>query len=140
MSIAHRDRWFALVKNILIVDRDLGFVFWLGQILDAAGYVAIPARGVAEAAEIVGMLRLQVDVLIASPADRGFREFVEKLRFNSPELHVVDLECEGISSYVTPAEAVWRGKPRHRDEATKTEWLDLIHSLHGDCIASGSHG
>jgi len=128
------------VKNILIVDRDLGFVFWLGQILDAAGYVAIPARGVDEAAEIVGMLRLQADVLIASPAERGLREFAEKLRFNSPELHVVDLESEGISSYVRPADAVWKGKPRHRDQSAKTEWLDLIHSLHGACIASGSHG
>lgn len=140
MSIAHRDRWFAYVKNILIVDRDLGFVFWLGQILDATGYVAIPAKGIAEAAEIVAMLRLQIDVLVAAPAERGLRNFVEKLRFNSPDLHRVNLASEGSSALVRSPEGVWKRKTRQRDEAAKAEWLELIHSLNGDCVASASRG
>jgi hypothetical protein len=126
------------VKNILIVDRDLGFVFWLGQILDAAGYVAIPARGVAEASEIVTMLRLQVDALIAPPAERGLHEFVEKLRFNSPGLQLVNLVSEETSALTRPSEGVWKRKPPRRDEPSKSEWLDLIHNLHQDCVASAS--
>ena len=129
------------VKTILIVDRDLGFVFWLGQILDAAGSVAVPARGIADAAEIVAMLRLPVDVLIASPAERGVREFVERLRFSSPDLQVVALANEEDPASVTPPPgAVWKRKPQHRDEAAKSEWLGLIHGLGRNYLASGSHG
>jgi hypothetical protein len=129
------------LKTILIVDRDLGFVFWLGQVLDAAGSVAVPAKGIAEAAEIVSMLRLPVDVLITSPAERGVREFVEKLRFTSPDLQVIALASDEDPAWaMPPAGAVWKHKPRHRDEATRSEWLDLIHDLDRSCLTSASHG
>ena len=130
----------AVRVNILIVDRDLGFVFWLGQILDSAGYVAIPARGVAEAAEIVSMLRLQVDALIAPPAERGLREFTEKLRFNSRELQVVNLGIQESSSLRPLSDVVWKPKPLRKDETSKAEWLSLIHSLNGVCASSVAHG
>ena len=132
-----RTRRFVKVKNILIVDRDLGFVFWLGQILDAAGYVAVPAKGVAEAAEIVDMLHLPVDVLIASPVEHGVREFTGKLRFTSPDLHVVALGNEGdLAQMMPPSWAAWKYKPRRWDEAAKSEWLDLVRDL--DCRLVGS--
>jgi DNA-binding NtrC family response regulator len=90
------------LKTILIVDRDLGFVFWLGQILDAAGYVAVPAKGVADAAEIVATLRLPVDVLIAPAVERGVGEFMEKLRFSSPDLQVIALASEEDPAWAMP--------------------------------------
>jgi hypothetical protein len=128
------------VKTILIVDRDLGFVFWLGQILDAAGSVALPARGIADAAEIVAMLRLPVDVLIASPAERGVREFVERLRFSSPDLQVVALASENDPAWaMAPPGVIWKRKLPHRDESARSEWLDLIHGLDRNSLASMSH-
>jgi hypothetical protein len=129
------------LKTILIVDRDLGFVFWLGQILDAAGYVAVPAKGVADAAEIVATLRLPVDVLIAPAVERGVGEFMEKLRFSSPDLQVIALASEEDPAWAMPPPgAVWRRKPRHRDEATRSEWLDLIHAFDRHCLTSMSQG
>lgn len=86
------------------------------------------------------MLRLQVDVLIAPPAERGLHEFVEKLRFNSPDLHVVNLASEGLSAFVRPSEGVWKPKPQRRDEASKSEWLELIHSLNARYETSASRG
>ncbi|HEY1185240.1 MAG TPA: response regulator [Bryobacteraceae bacterium] len=129
------------LKTILIVDRDLGFVFWLGQILDAAGYVAVPAKGVADAAEIVVKLRLSVDILITPMAEHGLHEFVEKLRCSSPDLHVVALANEEDPAGATPPPgAVWKRKPQHRDEAAKSEWLGLIRGFGRNYLASGSHG
>jgi hypothetical protein len=129
------------LKTILIVDRDLGFVFWLGQILDAAGYVAVPAKGIADAAEIVTTLRLPVDGVIATPAEHGLGEFVEKLRFSSPDLQVIALaSAEDPAWAVPPPGAVWKRRPRRRDEATRSEWLDLIHDLDRNCLTSMSHG
>jgi hypothetical protein len=128
------------VKTILIVDRDLGFVFWLGQILDAAGYVAVPAKGIADAAEIVETLRLPVDVIISQPAERGLGEFVEKLRFGSPDLQVVALASADDPVWaIPPLGAVWKRRPRRRDEAARSEWLDLIHDLDRTCLTSMSH-
>jgi len=129
------------LKTILIVDRDLGFVFWLGQILDAAGYVAVPAKGVANAAEIVVKLRLSVDVLVAPMDEDGLHEFVERLRCSSPDLHVVALANEEDPAGATPPPgAVWKRKPQHRDEAAKSEWLGLIRGFGRNYLASGSHG
>ena len=30
--------------TVLIIDNDLGFIFWLGQILNDVGYAALPAK------------------------------------------------------------------------------------------------
>jgi len=121
------------VKTILIIDRDLGFVFWLGQVLDAAGFVAVPAKGIADAGEIVAMLHLRVDVLIAPSAEDGLREFVEKLRFTSPDLQVIALTGEGDPWAVAAPlpRAIPKRKPQHRNEATRIEWLNLVQDLDG---------
>ena len=42
------------MRSILIVDSDLGFVFWLGRALHDAGYEALPAKDVPEATAIIG--------------------------------------------------------------------------------------
>ena len=129
------------MKTILIVDRDLGFVFWLGQILDAAGYIAVPAKGIVDAAEIVSTLRLPVDVLIAPSGEGGVREFVDNLRFDSPDVQVVALANEEDPAWAMPPRgAVWKRKPRNRDESTRSEWLDLIRGLDRSCLTSMSHG
>ena len=44
------------------------------------------------------MLRLPVDVLIASPVEHGVSEFAGKLRFTSRDLHVVALGNEEDTS------------------------------------------
>ena len=41
------------MRTILIVDSDLGFVFWLGRALHDAGYEALPAKDVPEATAII---------------------------------------------------------------------------------------
>jgi len=135
----HRSPWLAAVKTILIVDRDLGFVFWLGQVLDAAGFVAVPAKAIADAAEVVDLLRLPVSVLIAPAAEQGLAEFVERLRFTSPDLQVIALTSDSDPLVTQPIPgAIPRQKPRYRNEATKAEWLDLVQDSDCNCIASMS--
>ena len=124
-------------RNILIVDRDLGFVFWLGQILDAAGYVAIPAKGIAEATEIVSLLRLQVDVLIASLGERGVTEFADRLRSDLPGLSVIDLHGDGELEPDRHSESGRRSAPR-RDEEAKAYWLEAIRNAGSSLAASVS--
>jgi len=121
------------VKTILIVDKDLGFVFWLGQILDAAGYTALPAKGVADATEIVSTLRLSIDILVAPQSEPNLHGLVERLRVTSPNLQVVAVAGERDQAIAGDRfDAVWKRGPCRRDAAAKSEWLDLIYSLSHD--------
>jgi hypothetical protein len=118
------------VKTILIVDRDLGFVLWLGHILNKSGSVALPATTIAEAAEMVSLLELRVDVLITAPGAVGVREFVEDLRLASPDLQLVGVGTEEDRPRDIPfPEAVWKRKPQGVDESTKWEWVTLIRQM-----------
>jgi DNA-binding response OmpR family regulator len=91
------------VKSILILDDDLGFVFWLGQTLDAAGYDSLPAKGVPEAIELLAQFRLRIDVLIARCTLPHVAEFANALRsFEGEHLSTIalldrdDEECEKV--------------------------------------------
>src|SRR5215472_5695366 len=70
------------VTNVLIVDTDLGLVFWLGQALDAAGYETYPAKGVTEAVSLLAELKLRIDVLIVRHDLEGAETFASELRWS----------------------------------------------------------
>jgi hypothetical protein len=128
------------VKTILIVDRDLGFVLWLGHILNKSGSVALPATTIAEAAEMVSLLGVRVDVLITAPGGEGVREFVEELRLASPDLQLVGVGSEEDSPRAMPfPETVWKRRPQGGDEATKWEWVTLIREMAASGLSLAFH-
>ena len=56
------------MKNILIVDRDLGFIYWLGDVLIHADYQPWPACSVSDAFAVVGRKPIvPLDLLIVNP-------------------------------------------------------------------------
>lgn len=114
-------------KTVLIADRDLGFVFWIGQKLDRAGYRAFPANSSANAAEMVRQFHLVVDLLILNPSIRGIREFAKRLRLSQGHLRTIVVmdEGDGPVSGLPKANASLR-KPRLRDEASEIQWLETI--------------
>jgi hypothetical protein len=114
-------------KTVLIADRDLGFVFWIGQRLDRAGYRAFPANSAANAADIVRQFRLVVDLLILNPSIRGIREFAKKLRLAQGHLRTIIVMDEGDGPVSgLPRTAALLRKPRLRDEGSEIEWLETI--------------
>ena len=128
------------MKTILIVDRDLGFVLWLGHILNKSGSVALPATTIAEAAEMVSLLDVRIDVLITAPGGDGVREFVEDLRLTSPHLQLVGVGSEEDSPRAIPfPEAVWKRRPQGGDEATAWEWVTLIRQTAGSGLSLAFH-
>jgi DNA-binding response OmpR family regulator len=119
------------VKNVLIVDNDLGFVFWLGQALDAAGYDTLPAKGVAEAVALLAELKVEVDVLILRPALRGGEEFAADLRYNqNGQLKTIALteEDEGRLASMSGWDG-WQMKPRLPDANARKIFLSLVHEV-----------
>src|SRR5260370_6183096 len=47
-------------RTVLIVDRELGFVFWLSQALDEAGYRAFPAKSIPDANNLLLELNIEI--------------------------------------------------------------------------------
>ena len=65
---------------ILIVDRDLGFLFWLGQLLAEAGYRVLPALTCAEAFSHIKTFGVTIDDVIVEQGLRGASEMVQSWR------------------------------------------------------------
>ena len=99
------------MQTVMIVNSDLGFVFWLGALLDNAGYRAIPARRVRDAVLLLERFSLEPDLLIVDPSLPGADLLVEHYR--RANVRVIALPRE-----IAP-----------RDERSSLEWLDLVATL-----------
>jgi hypothetical protein len=82
-------------RTVLIVDRELGFVFWLGQALDRAGYQALPAKSCEDAAELLKQLNVEIHLLIVGHSLEGAGAFADSLRRSQGHLKVIDVIGDG---------------------------------------------
>jgi DNA-binding response OmpR family regulator len=115
------------VKTVLILDADLGLLFWLGKTLDSAGYRAVPAKSVSDAERFLKDVRLTIDLLIADPTLDDAAAFARRLKEAQGHLRVIavigsdeDLErgFQGVDAVVRESGAL--------DDAETTHWLDTI--------------
>ena len=58
---------------ILIVDEDVGFLWWLGELFHEAGYRSIPALNSQQALSLAKNVPGGIDLLIVSPGLKGSR-------------------------------------------------------------------
>jgi len=66
--------------QILVLDDDLGFLFWFAEAMEPFGYHVVPADTVAQATRIMRRLKLAVDLLIVNPDLPGAVEFTASLQ------------------------------------------------------------
>ena len=76
---------------VLIVDRDLGFVWWLGEILNNAECDAVPALNCREAMTIANDLKLDVDVLFVNPKLVGVPALTRSLSRANRPAKIIDI-------------------------------------------------
>jgi len=119
--------------TVLIVDDDLGFVFWLGRSLDAAGYRSLPAKSITDATILLEELNIQIDLLIVNPSLPGAGGFISRLRRSPGSVKVIavsDLE----KPVTTPSGVdVWRRKFQGPVDSTSgLEWLQLVSGILSD--------
>ena len=114
------------MQTVLIIDTDLGFVFWLGGVLDDGGYRAIPARDVSDAISLVDQFKLEIDVLIVNLTLQKSAPFVEYLRrLNVKVIALTEDEEAPLPTHVDAS----RQRPSTVEESTGLEWLDLVKSV-----------
>src|ERR1017187_6682575 len=117
------------MKVILIVDNDLGFIFWLGVALIEAGYRSWPACSTSEAISVAGRNSFgRLDLLIVNASLPGVSKLIARLRRLQPRLNVMALgpQCETL-----PGVNSFRPTPGLIDDAGKQEWLRAVKEMFG---------
>lgn len=113
--------------NILILDDDLGFVFWLGHALASAEFRPMPAPSVAEAKKLLGKYLAGLDILIVNPELKGALQFARELRKQQSELRLIAALDYPPSSMAAPPDFdAARNKPAERDAADEAAWQHLV--------------
>ena len=127
------------IRTVLIVDRELGFVFWLGQALDRAGYQALPAKSCKDAIDLVKQLNIEIHLLIVGNSLDGAGDFADGLRHAQGHLKVIAVigDEEQPSSLFPGADAT-QVMLSGVDETSQREWLETIEELFCQDNATGA--
>jgi DNA-binding response OmpR family regulator len=110
---------------VLLVASDLGFVFWLGQTLDRAGYAAFPARNPTDAVKLIATLHLSVTAVIVDESLPDVAQFIATIRLEHTGVKVILLieDEDGALRLDVDASSC---RPAKVDETSAQKWLRLI--------------
>lgn len=119
------------MATVLILDDDLGFVFWVAQTLAGAGFESIPAQSVAEAKRLLNSLSVTLDVVIFSPRIAGSFDYINALRGVKPSLAVVAVVDRAADLMIVRREVdAVRAKPDVLSEASMPEWQRTVRRVY----------
>ena len=112
---------------VLIVDEDLGFVWWLSGIFSEAGCQVVPALNAGDTASMTSELDLDVDVLVVNPALAGVSEMIESLsRSRSPK--IVTIRDHDKQDGAVYADATLE-RPSGLGAISQQDWLGCVRRL-----------
>jgi DNA-binding NtrC family response regulator len=116
-------------QTVLIVDEDLGFVFWLGQALADVGHQVVPALSCEQAFFHIRHFNVDADAVFVNPALSGVPNLLQTLGRANTRLRIVlikspDMEVSGAM----PAHALLE-KPRGWEEISRQEWLLKVETI-----------
>ncbi len=117
------------MKTVLIVDSDLGFVFWLGKALDAHSYTALPAKSVPDAALLIMQLNLTVDVLVIDVALPGAPDFITALHRSQKDVRVISTQDGDAKPFNIPGIHAVQLKPSAFGASARDEWVNRVDSV-----------
>ena len=127
----------SLRTTILIIDYDLGFVFWLGHTLDGLGYSALPAKTLPDAALLIMQLGLKVDLLLINLSLPGAADFIAAVHRGHHQVKVIGIIEEVAPVTTLPGVSITRLKPAAIDHPTRTCWIECVENV----LATGTaHG
>jgi hypothetical protein len=120
---------------VLIVDEDLGFVWWLGQIFSQAGCQVVPALNSEQTVSITRDLNLKVDVIVVNPELVGISELIQGLSSaRRPKIVAIRNQDTGVRGTVHSHATVER--PSGWGPVSQQEWLGCARELVKDIQAT----
>jgi two-component SAPR family response regulator len=113
--------------TVWIVDNDLGFVCWLGELITEAGYLALPALRCREAALLMKKLGLPADVLFVNPHLKGVPRLLQTVRRANRQVKIVAIQSPSIVPPVAVnADATLQ---RPSEPISRLDWLRKVNTL-----------
>lgn len=112
---------------VLIVDEDLGFVWWLGEMFSEAGCQVVPALNPDETDSITQELDRAVDVVVVNPELAGISEMIRNLSQSQiPKVVAIrnqDQPENGLFAHAT------LNRPSDASQLSQQDWLRSVKIL-----------
>jgi ActR/RegA family two-component response regulator len=113
----------------LIVDNDVAFILWLGEMFAETGYQAIPALQCRQALTLVKKLALRVDVLVVNPELRGAARAIKMLASQQPSLRVVLIRDPSASGQALDGNHPELARPAPWEPISRPRWISKIRKV-----------
>jgi DNA-binding NtrC family response regulator len=113
----------------LIVDDDVGFLLWLGEMLTETGYQTIPALQCRQALTLVKKLALRIDVLVVNPELRGAARAMKVLASEHPRLRVVLIRDPSSPGTVMDSNHATFERPSAWEPISRPQWITKIRKV-----------
>lgn len=115
--------------TVLIVDDDVAFVWWLGEMFTEAGYQVIPALNGNQALSLVGNLQVEINVLIVNTALSGVGQLVKSLAESAGDLKIVLIHDNRNSKTPNFRYDASLTRPVGREPVSREDWLRKLRTL-----------
>jgi hypothetical protein len=113
----------------LIVDDDVGFILWLGEMITASGYQAVPALECRQAMTLVKKLALRVDVLVVNPKLPGAARAVKALESGHPRLRVVLIQDPSETGPKPDSKRAILERPSAWEPVSRPQWVAKVRKV-----------
>ena len=90
---------------VLIIDQDLGFLMWLGELFTELGCQTVPALHCRHALELAQRLEVPISTLVVNPDLPGAAKTIKTLVASNPNARVVLIRDAGAAPKSTGARA-----------------------------------
>ena len=116
----------------LIVDDDLGFIWWLGERFHEAGYRAVPALSPTQAGTLVKELDLKITVLVLNPGLRGVQRFMKTVsQRQSLPVKIIHIWDPSVPTTAGLRAHAIVERPSGLEPASRHEWLRKLRRILG---------
>lgn len=121
------------MANILILDHDLGFRFWLGMVLSKAGHTPLPVPSVSDAKLLMRELNFIPNILVMDTAVRGAMKLMTASLKSNRHIRVLAISDDSPNVANIPGVTATLPRPTGADPSTQAIWVECIEDLTRCC-------
>ena len=119
-------------RTVLMVDEDLGFLLWLGQLFAEIGYRSVPASSCRQAASHLKKLKVNISLVVVNQGLKGARSLLKTLEGDANRIRIILIRNPTATAFVAVPESAILDKPRAWENIARAEWLQRLRQALAD--------